>query len=129
GVEFEVEPQEDHTFEVKPHGNVNHVVGSQEVQTQDLIYYHSALAAVVKIYAHESLTFNDTVSCEVISKWKTGLKEEMDARLDVYVLSNKCKKSSDDRNDYYWEYAPGMFIHLFLYIDDMVFSCGCKAEI
>ncbi|GJX25539.1 hypothetical protein Tco_0231835 [Tanacetum coccineum] len=27
GVEFEVEPREDHTFEVEPHGNVDHVVG------------------------------------------------------------------------------------------------------
>ncbi|GJY51233.1 zinc finger, CCHC-type containing protein [Tanacetum coccineum] len=62
GVEFEVEPQEDHTFEVEPHGNVDHVAGSQEVQTQDLIYYHSALA------------------CEVISKWKAGLKIDMIAR-------------------------------------------------
>ncbi|GKA17850.1 zinc finger, CCHC-type containing protein [Tanacetum coccineum] len=42
GVEFEVEPQEDHTFEVEPHGNVDHVASSPEVQTQDLIYYHSA---------------------------------------------------------------------------------------
>ncbi|GJX05087.1 zinc finger, CCHC-type containing protein [Tanacetum coccineum] len=41
GVEFEVEPQEDHTFEVEPHRNFDHVAGSQEVQTQDLIYYHS----------------------------------------------------------------------------------------
>ncbi|GKC70667.1 hypothetical protein Tco_1116550 [Tanacetum coccineum] len=53
----------------------------------------------------------------------------MDAQSDAYVLSNGCRKSSDDRNDYYWEYTPGMFIHLFLYIDDMVFSYGCKAEI
>ncbi|GJT32091.1 hypothetical protein Tco_0922510 [Tanacetum coccineum] len=42
GDEFEVEPQDGHTFEVEPHGNVDHVVGSQEVQTQDLIYYHPA---------------------------------------------------------------------------------------
>ncbi|GJT74722.1 hypothetical protein Tco_1041447 [Tanacetum coccineum] len=42
GDEFDVEPQDDHTFEVEPHGNVDHVVGSQEVQTQDLIYYHPA---------------------------------------------------------------------------------------
>ncbi|GKF33012.1 hypothetical protein Tco_0106212, partial [Tanacetum coccineum] len=42
GVEFEVEQQEDHTFEVEPHGNVDHVAGLQEVQTQDLIYYHLA---------------------------------------------------------------------------------------
>nr|GFA19474.1 zinc finger, CCHC-type [Tanacetum cinerariifolium]GFA24634.1 zinc finger, CCHC-type [Tanacetum cinerariifolium] len=32
GVEFEVEPQKDHTFEVEPHGNVNHVDGSQEAE-------------------------------------------------------------------------------------------------
>ncbi|GKF12590.1 hypothetical protein Tco_0050516, partial [Tanacetum coccineum] len=35
------------------------------------------------IYAHELLTFNDTVSCEVISKWKAALKEDMDAQSDV----------------------------------------------
>ncbi|GKD89161.1 hypothetical protein Tco_1364668 [Tanacetum coccineum] len=40
-------------------------------------------------------------SNEVISEWKAGLKDDMDARSDVYVISN----------------------------DDMVFSCGCKAEI
>ncbi|GJY43571.1 hypothetical protein Tco_0431784 [Tanacetum coccineum] len=131
GDEFEVEPQDGHTFEVEPHGNVDHVVGSQEVQTQDLIYYHPArdreqhsvwelfsyredsneaafaVAAVEKIYAHESLTFNDTVACEVISKWKAGLKDDMDARSDVYVLSNGCKKCSDDSDGYYWESTPG----------------------
>ncbi|GKF15390.1 hypothetical protein Tco_0056852, partial [Tanacetum coccineum] len=130
GVEFEVKPQEDHTFEVEFHGNVNHVAGSHEVQTHDLMYYHSArdreqhsarelfryredsnevafaVAAVVKIYAHESLNFNDTVACEVISKWKAGLKEDKDARSDVYVLSNDCRKSSDDSDGYYWEYTP-----------------------
>ncbi|GJT58130.1 hypothetical protein Tco_0993184 [Tanacetum coccineum] len=125
-------------------------VGSK---TQDLIYYHPArdreqhsawelfsyredsneaafaVAAVEKIYAHESLTFNNTGACEVISKWKAGLKDDMDAWLDVYVLSNGYKKCSDDNDVYYWEYTPGMFIHLFLYIDDMVSSCGYKAEI
>ncbi|GKE95661.1 hypothetical protein Tco_1580516, partial [Tanacetum coccineum] len=33
------------------------------------------VAAVEKIYAHESLTFNDSVACEVIYKWKAGLKK------------------------------------------------------
>lgn len=152
-VKFEVEPLGDHTFEVEPQGNVGQVAGSQEIQTHDLIDYHSArdreqhsarelyryrensneaafaVAAVEKIYAHESLTFNNTVACEVISKWKTGLKEEMDTRSDVCVLSNGCRKSSDDSHSYYWKYTPGMFIYLFLYIDGMVFSCECKAEI
>nr|GEW24979.1 hypothetical protein [Tanacetum cinerariifolium] len=63
-VEFEVEPQEDHTFEVEPYGNVDHVA----------------------------------VSCKVISKWKAELKDDMDARSDVYVLSNGCKKCSDDND-------------------------------
>ncbi|GJS48046.1 hypothetical protein Tco_0598167 [Tanacetum coccineum] len=102
----------------------------KEVQTQDLIYYHPArdreqhsaweifsyredsneaafaVAIVETIYAHESLTFNDTVACEVISKWKAGLKDDMDARSDVYVLSNGCKKCSDDSDGYYWESTP-----------------------
>ncbi|GJU48622.1 hypothetical protein Tco_1218177 [Tanacetum coccineum] len=30
----------------------------------------------------------------------------MDARSDVYVLSNGCKKCSDDIDGYYWEYTP-----------------------
>nr|GEU33258.1 zinc finger, CCHC-type [Tanacetum cinerariifolium] len=130
GVEFEVEPQEDHTFEVEPPGNVDHVAGSQEEQTQDLIYYHLArdreqhsthelfsyredsneaafaVAEAKKIYAHESLTFNNIVACEVISKWKVGLKDSIDARSDVYVLSNGCRKCCDDNDVYYWEYTP-----------------------
>nr|GEW57955.1 reverse transcriptase domain-containing protein [Tanacetum cinerariifolium] len=65
-----------------------------------------AVATVEKIYAHESLTFNDTVSYEVISKWKAGLKEDMNARLVVYMLSNDCWKNNDDINGYYWEYTP-----------------------
>nr|GFB65869.1 zinc finger, CCHC-type [Tanacetum cinerariifolium] len=51
------------------------------------------VAAVDKIYAHESLTFNNTVACKVISKWRAGLKDDMDSQSDVYVLSNGCRKS------------------------------------
>ncbi|GKG45210.1 hypothetical protein Tco_0495288, partial [Tanacetum coccineum] len=65
-----------------------------------------AVAALGKIYAHKSLTFNNIVACEVISKWKAGLIDDMDARLYVYVLSNGCKKCSDDSDVYYWEYTP-----------------------
>ncbi|GJY43477.1 zinc finger, CCHC-type containing protein [Tanacetum coccineum] len=107
GVEFEVEPQDDHTFEVEPHGNVDHVVAwelfSYKEDNNEATF---AVAAVENIYAHESLTFNNTVAYEVISKWKAGLKDDMDARSDVYVLSNGCKKYSDDNDDYYWEYTP-----------------------
>ncbi|GJY77248.1 hypothetical protein Tco_0482364 [Tanacetum coccineum] len=65
-----------------------------------------AVVAVEKIYAHESLNYNNTVAYEVISKWKDGLKDDMDARSDVYVLRNSCRKCSDDNDGYYWEYTP-----------------------
>ncbi|GKC59699.1 hypothetical protein Tco_1087297 [Tanacetum coccineum] len=100
GVEFEVEPHKDHAFEVEPHGNVDHVVGSQEVQTQDLIDYHSAVDK-----EQHSAREQFRVACEEISNWKARLKEDMDAQSDVYVLSNGCRKGSDDRDDYYWEYT------------------------
>nr|GFD05568.1 zinc finger, CCHC-type [Tanacetum cinerariifolium] len=60
-----------------------------------------AVAAVEKIYAHESLTFNNTVACKVISKWKVGLNDDMDARSDVYVLIIGCRKCSEDSDGYY----------------------------
>nr|GFC71128.1 zinc finger, CCHC-type [Tanacetum cinerariifolium] len=85
GFEFEVEPLGDHIFKNEAAFEVD---------------------AVEKIYAHESLIFNNTVACEIISKWKAGLKDDMDARSDVYVLSNGCRKCSDDNDGYYWEYTP-----------------------
>nr|GEV12218.1 zinc finger, CCHC-type [Tanacetum cinerariifolium] len=85
-----------------------------------------AVAVVKKIYAHESLTFNNTVSYEVISKWKAGLKDDMDAWSHVYVLSNSYRKCNDNSDGYYWEYTPGIFIQLFLYIDDMVFLTDAR---
>nr|GFB45424.1 zinc finger, CCHC-type [Tanacetum cinerariifolium] len=60
------------------------------------------VAAVEKIYAHESLTFNNKVACELVFKWKAGLKDDIDARSDVYVLSNGYRKCSNDSDGYYW---------------------------
>ncbi|GKC63396.1 zinc finger, CCHC-type containing protein [Tanacetum coccineum] len=59
-----------------------------EINREDSNEAAFVVAEAEKIYAHESLNFNDTVACELISKWKTRLKEEMDARSYVYVLSN-----------------------------------------
>nr|GEU64211.1 hypothetical protein [Tanacetum cinerariifolium] len=102
--EFEVKPLGDHTFEVEPQENIDQGAGLREVQTQNLMNYQFALE---KSYAHESLTFNNTVACEVIFKWKVRLKDDMDARSDVYVLSNGCRKCSDDSDGYSWGYTPG----------------------
>ncbi|GKC19901.1 hypothetical protein Tco_1022051 [Tanacetum coccineum] len=84
GVEFEVEPQDDHTFEVEPHGNVDHVeLFSYKEDNNEAAF---AVAAVEKI---ESLTFNNTIACEVISKWKAELKDDMDARSDAEIWATK----------------------------------------
>ncbi|PWA71520.1 alcohol dehydrogenase superfamily, zinc-type [Artemisia annua] len=57
------------------------------------------------------------------------MKEDMDTRSSMCLLSNGFKRSSDDSKIYYWKYAPVMFIYLFLYIDYMGFTCESKAEI
>ncbi|GJX23563.1 hypothetical protein Tco_0228008 [Tanacetum coccineum] len=103
GDEFKVEPQDGHAFEVEPHGNGATLSMGTIQYREDNNEATFAVAAVEKIYAHESLTFNNTVACEVISKWKAGLKDDIDARSDMYVLSNGCKKCSDDNDGYYWE--------------------------
>ncbi|GKD55724.1 hypothetical protein Tco_1289111, partial [Tanacetum coccineum] len=101
GDEFEVEPQDGHTFE-----GATLCMGTIQYR-EDSNKTAFVVAALGKIYAHESLTFNNTVACEVISMWKAGLKDDMDARSDVYVLSNGCKKCSDDSDGYYWESTLG----------------------
>nr|GEU73259.1 mitochondrial substrate carrier family protein C [Tanacetum cinerariifolium] len=104
-VEFEVEPQKDHTFEVEPHGNVDHVVGSHEVKTQDLMDYQLArdrdqhLACELFGYREDD---NEAAFAIVIFKWKAGLKDAMNAWSDV----NGCKKCSDNNDGYYREYTP-----------------------
>nr|GEV23663.1 zinc finger, CCHC-type [Tanacetum cinerariifolium] len=104
GFEFKVEPLGDHTFELA-RDKEQHLAYELFAYKEDNNEAAFAVAAVDKIYTHESLTLNDTVACEVIFKWKAGLKEDMYIRLDVYVLSNGCRKSSDDSHNYLWEYA------------------------
>ncbi|GJZ84446.1 retrovirus-related pol polyprotein from transposon TNT 1-94 [Tanacetum coccineum] len=50
-------------------------------------------------------------------------------RFDEYMLSNGFKHSSYDSCVYYRSYAPGEYIYLLLYVDDMLISCRSKAEI
>nr|GEV28653.1 zinc finger, CCHC-type [Tanacetum cinerariifolium] len=80
GVEFEVESQKDHTFEVELHGNVSKVAGSPRSTNTKFDGLSFRTCRSGEDIAHESLTFNDIVPCEVISKWKARLKEEMDTR-------------------------------------------------
>ncbi|GKG28734.1 retrovirus-related pol polyprotein from transposon TNT 1-94, partial [Tanacetum coccineum] len=50
-------------------------------------------------------------------------------RFDEYMLRNEFKRSSYDSCVYYRSYAPGEYIYLLLYVDDMLIACKSKAEI
>ncbi|GJV95963.1 retrotransposon protein, putative, ty1-copia subclass [Tanacetum coccineum] len=50
-------------------------------------------------------------------------------RFDEYMLSKRFKHSSYDSCVYYRSYAPGEYIYLLLYVDDMLIACKRKAEI
>ncbi|GJU26880.1 zinc finger, CCHC-type containing protein [Tanacetum coccineum] len=95
GFEFEVEPLGDHTFELA-RDREQHLACELFGYREDSNEAAFAVAIVEKIYAHESLTFNNTVDCEVIFKWNDGLTDDIDARSDVYVLSNGCRKCIHD---------------------------------
>ncbi|GKC18665.1 retrotransposon protein, putative, ty1-copia subclass [Tanacetum coccineum] len=50
-------------------------------------------------------------------------------RFDVYMISNGFSRSSYDSCVYFKEFAPGMYIYLLMYVDDMLIACKSKSEI
>ncbi|GKD46634.1 retrovirus-related pol polyprotein from transposon TNT 1-94 [Tanacetum coccineum] len=68
----------------------------------------------------------------LLKKYLYGLKQsprQWYRRFDDYMLSNRFKRSSYDSFLYYRSYAPGEYIYLLLYVDDMLIACKSKAEI
>nr|GEW94271.1 retrotransposon protein, putative, Ty1-copia subclass [Tanacetum cinerariifolium] len=68
----------------------------------------------------------------LLKKFLYGLKQsprQWYKRFDEYMLSNRFKRSSYDSCVYYRSYAPGEYISLLLYVDDMMIACESKAEI
>nr|GEU48166.1 retrovirus-related Pol polyprotein from transposon TNT 1-94 [Tanacetum cinerariifolium] len=68
----------------------------------------------------------------LLKKSLYGLKQsprQWYRRFDEYMLSNGFKRSSYDNCVYYRSYAPGEYIYLLLYVDDMLIACKSKAEI
>ncbi|GJS72630.1 zinc finger, CCHC-type containing protein [Tanacetum coccineum] len=58
--------------------------------------------------AEGNVVERDKVACEVISKWISVMKQDMDTRSSMCILNNGFWRSSDDSNMYYWKYAPGL---------------------
>ncbi|GJW53299.1 retrovirus-related pol polyprotein from transposon TNT 1-94 [Tanacetum coccineum] len=68
----------------------------------------------------------------LLKKSLYGLKQsprQWYRRFDEYMLSNGFKRSSYDSCVYYSSYAPGEYIYLLLYVDDMLIAYMSKAEI
>ncbi|GJS12431.1 retrovirus-related pol polyprotein from transposon TNT 1-94 [Tanacetum coccineum] len=68
----------------------------------------------------------------LLKKSLYGLKQsprQWYRRFDKYMLSNGFKRSSYDSCVYYRNYAPGEYIYLLLYVDDMLIACKSKAGI
>ncbi|GKB73282.1 retrotransposon protein, putative, ty1-copia subclass [Tanacetum coccineum] len=68
----------------------------------------------------------------LLKKSLYGLKQspmQRYKRFDVYMISNGFSRNSYDSCVYFKEFAPGMYIYLLLYVDDMLVACKSKSEI
>nr|GEU36236.1 hypothetical protein [Tanacetum cinerariifolium] len=68
----------------------------------------------------------------LLKKCLYGLKQsprKLYKRFDVYMISNGFSRSNYDSCIYFKEFAPGMYIYLLLYVDDMLIACKSKYEI
>ncbi|GJR19344.1 retrovirus-related pol polyprotein from transposon TNT 1-94 [Tanacetum coccineum] len=68
----------------------------------------------------------------LLKKSLYGLKQspmQRYKRFDMYMISNGFSRNSYDSYVYSKEFAPGMYIYLLLYVDDMLIACKSKSEI
>ncbi|GJT80998.1 retrovirus-related pol polyprotein from transposon TNT 1-94, partial [Tanacetum coccineum] len=86
------------------------------------------------IYMKQPPAFEEGTGNRVclLKKSLNGLKEsprQWYKQFDVYMISNGFSRSSYDSCVYFKEFAPGMYIYLLLYVDDMLIACKSKSEI
>ncbi|GKA66082.1 retrotransposon protein, putative, ty1-copia subclass, partial [Tanacetum coccineum] len=97
---------------------VDHPVGKKLVSFQHTSIRVILALTACKDYELEQLDVKTAFYMEILKK-----------RFDEYMLSNGFKRSSYDNCVYYMSYAPGEYIYLLLYVDDMLIACKSKAEI
>ncbi|GJW18326.1 retrotransposon protein, putative, ty1-copia subclass [Tanacetum coccineum] len=93
-------------------------------------FLHGNLEEV--IYMRQPPGYEQGKKVRLLKKSLYGLKQsprQWYKRFDEYMLSNGFKRSSYDSCVYYRSYAPGEYIYLLLYVDDMLIACKSKAEI
>ncbi|GKB78199.1 retrotransposon protein, putative, ty1-copia subclass [Tanacetum coccineum] len=86
------------------------------------------------IYMRQPPGFEEGTGNKVclLKKSLYGLKQsprQWYKRFDVYMISNGFSRNSYDSCVYFKEFAPGMYIYLLLYVDDMLIACKSKSEI
>ncbi|GKA12387.1 retrovirus-related pol polyprotein from transposon TNT 1-94 [Tanacetum coccineum] len=86
------------------------------------------------IYMRQSPGFEEGMGNKVclLKKSLYGLKQsprQWYKRFDVYMVSNEFSHNSYDSCVYFKEFAPGMYIYLLLYVDDMLIAYKSKSEI
>ncbi|GKE43051.1 retrotransposon protein, putative, ty1-copia subclass [Tanacetum coccineum] len=86
------------------------------------------------IYMRQPLGFEEGTGNKVclLKKSLYGLKQsprQWYKRFDVYLVSNGFSRSSYDSGVYFKEFAPGMYIYLLMYVDDILIACKSKSEI
>nr|GEU61594.1 retrovirus-related Pol polyprotein from transposon TNT 1-94 [Tanacetum cinerariifolium] len=93
-------------------------------------FLHGNLEEV--IYMRQPLGYEQGNKVCLLKKSLYGLKQsprQWYRRFDEYMLSNGFKRSSYDSYVYYRSYAPGEYIYLLLYVDDMLIACKSNVEI
>ncbi|GKD94215.1 retrotransposon protein, putative, ty1-copia subclass, partial [Tanacetum coccineum] len=95
-----------------------------------MTFLHGNLEEVIYIRQPSGYEQGDKVC--LLKKSLYGLKQsprQWYKRFDEYMLSNGFKRISYDKYVYYRSYAPGEYIYLLLYVDDMLIACKSKAGI
>ncbi|GJU83564.1 retrovirus-related pol polyprotein from transposon TNT 1-94 [Tanacetum coccineum] len=86
------------------------------------------------IYMRQPLGFEKGTGNKVcfLKKSLYGLKQsprQWYKRFDVYMISNGFSRNNYDICVYFKEFAPGMYIYLLLFVDDMLIACKSKSKI
>ncbi|GKA76299.1 retrovirus-related pol polyprotein from transposon TNT 1-94 [Tanacetum coccineum] len=112
------------------------LIGCEDYELEQLdvkmVFFHGNLEET--IYMRQPPGFEEGTGNKVclLKKSLYGLKQsprQWYKRFDVYMISNGFSHSSYDSCVYFKEFAPGMYIYLLLYVDDMLIACKSKSEI
>nr|GEZ70739.1 retrotransposon protein, putative, Ty1-copia subclass [Tanacetum cinerariifolium] len=93
-------------------------------------FLHGNLEEV--IYMRQPSGYEQGNKVCLLNKSLYGLKQsprQWYKRFDEYMLSSRFKRSSYDSCVYYKNYAPGEYIYLLLYLNDMLIACKSMAEV